>query len=76
MSKKGVAKSLGLTLLGIVLFLVKIPGQGQSVFNLIVSMIEKHYGTRERMGSVHFHWGVAVRNDLRNLSACAVHHEE
>lgn len=40
MSKKGVAKSLGLTLLGIVLFLVKIPGQGQSVFNLIVSMIE------------------------------------
>ena len=40
MSKKGVAKSLGLTLLGIVLFLVKIPGQGQSVFNLIVSTIE------------------------------------
>ena len=40
MSKKGVAKSLGLTLLGIVLLLVKIPGQGQSVFNLIVSTIE------------------------------------
>ena len=31
MSKKGVAKSLGLTLLGIVLFLVKIPDRAKCI---------------------------------------------
>lgn len=40
MSKKGVAKSLGLTLLGIILFLVKLPGLGQSAFNYMVSFFE------------------------------------
>ncbi|WP_434309411.1 nucleoside recognition domain-containing protein [Hominifimenecus sp. rT4P-3] len=40
MSKKGVIKSLGLTVLGIVLFLVKIPGLDQSVFQFFVSFFE------------------------------------
>ena len=40
MSKKGVVKSLGLTLLGIILFLVKLPGLGQSIFNFLVSFFE------------------------------------
>lgn len=45
MTKKGVAKSLGLTLLGIVLFLVKIPGVGQSAFNFTVAFIQDSLGT-------------------------------